>query len=401
MLWNHISLLRKPVHWLALTASLSVTGQAVLLNPVLANSRDQAYTLHTRIAGVPPTPAVLNSMAQKIDTGQSIDAAYEAMEDSNFYNTTLRNFVTPWTNKDQSVFADLNDYTATVIGLIRDERPFTQTLTADVVYVGASNLNLPAYAQNNNDHYIAMQEAGIDLGDPSQLVSTMQTQLPNTPLTTDATAGVLTTRAAAAEFFFAGTNRAMVRFTLMNYMCRDLEQLKDITRPSNFIRQDVSRAPGGDSAVFLNNCIGCHSGLDAVAKAFAYYDWDQNQAQIVYTPNQVTEKHLINSSNFPLGYVTTNDSWVNYWRNGPNTVLGWNPVGAGRGSGAKSFGAEIAGSRAFSTCQVEKTFQQVCLREPTTGADLAAVERIADVFENNQYSMKRVFAETAVHCMGN
>jgi hypothetical protein len=285
--------------------------------------------------------------------------------------------------------------------LIRDERAFTEALTSDVVYVGASGLNLPEYSQNNNDHYVAMQEAGVDLGDSSQLVSTMQTQLPNTPLTTDATAGVLTTRAAAAAFFFAGTNRAMVRFTLMNYMCRDLEQLKDITRPSNFIRQDVSRSPGGDSAVFLNNCIGCHSGLDAIAKAFAHYEWDQDQTQIVYTPNQVTEKHLINSSNFPLGYVTTNDNWVNYWRNGPNAVLGWSPLGAGRGSGAKSFGAEIAGSRAFSTCQVEKTFKQVCLREPTTGADLAAVERIADVFETNQYSMKRVFAETAVHCMGN
>ncbi len=367
----------------------------------LANSRDQAFTLHTRLAGVPPTPAVLNTMTQQIDSGQSINAAYEAMSNPNFYNSTLKNFVTPWTNRDQTVFAELNDYTATVIGLIRDDRPFTDVLTADVAYVGAGGLGLPAYSQTNNDHYVAMEAQGVDLGDPAQLVATMQTQLPNSPLTTDATAGVMTTRGGAAAFYFAGTNRAMVRFTLINYMCRDLEQLKDITRPSNFIRQDVSRAPGGDSAVFLNNCIGCHSGLDAVAKAFAHYEWDQDLNQLIYTPNEVTAKHLINSTNFPLGYVTTNDNWVNYWRQGPNAVLGWSPNGAGSGSGAKSFGAELAGSRAFSTCQVEKAFKHVCLREPTTGADVLAVERIADVFETNQYNMKRVFAETAVHCMGN
>ena len=401
MIGNCISKPQHPIRWLAAVAAIYLVAETLLPNPALANSRDQAYTLHTRITGVPPSPGVLNSMAAKIESGQSIDAAYDAMANPNFYNTALKNFVTPWTNRDQSVFADLNDYTATVIGIIRDERPFTDVLTADVVYVGAANLNLPAYAQTNNDHYVAMEAQGVDLGDPAQLVASMQTQLPNTPLTSDATAGVMTTRAGAAAFFFAGTNRAMTRFTLMNYMCRDLEQLKDITRPSNFIRQDVSRAPGGDSAVFLNNCIGCHSGLDAVSKAFAYYEWDQATEQMVYTPGQVTEKHLINSSNFPLGYVTADDNWVNYWRNGPNAVVGWSPSGAGRGSGAKSFGAEIAGSRAFSTCQVEKAFEHVCLRQPTTGADLLAVERIADVFETNQYSMKRVFAETAVHCMGN
>ena len=255
---NCISRPQKHTRWFVAIAALCVVGEMLLITPALANSRDQAFTLHSRLTGVPPSPAVLDSMSQDIDAGQSINAAYEAMADPNFYNTTLRNFVTPWTNRDQSVFVDLNDYTATVIGMIRDDRPFTEVLTADVVYVGAGNLNLPAYSQNNNDHYVSMQEEGIDLSDPGQLISTMQTQLPNTPLSTDATAGVMTTRAAASEFFFAGTNRAMVRFTLMNYMCRDLEALKDITRPSNFIRQDVSRAPGGDSSVFLNNCIGCH-----------------------------------------------------------------------------------------------------------------------------------------------
>ena len=44
------------------------------------------------------------------------------------------------------------------------------------------------------------------------------------------------------------------------------------------IRQDVSRSPGGDARVFLNNCIGCHSGMDPMAQAFAYYNFAVRQA---------------------------------------------------------------------------------------------------------------------------
>ena len=37
-----------------------------------------------------------------------------------FYNVTLKNWIAPWTNEEQTVFTDLNDYTATAIGMIRD-----------------------------------------------------------------------------------------------------------------------------------------------------------------------------------------------------------------------------------------------------------------------------------------
>ena len=53
-------------------------------------------------------------------------AAYIAMNDVNFYNVTLKNFAAPWTNRDRSIFVPLNDYIATVIGLIRDDEPFNE-----------------------------------------------------------------------------------------------------------------------------------------------------------------------------------------------------------------------------------------------------------------------------------
>ena len=46
---------------------------------------------------------------------------YTAMQNRAFYDVTLKNFATPWTNRDQTVFAPLNDYVATVIGMVRDD----------------------------------------------------------------------------------------------------------------------------------------------------------------------------------------------------------------------------------------------------------------------------------------
>ena len=66
----------------------------------------------------------------------------------------------------------------------------------------------------------------------------------------------------------------MFRFTMINHLCHDMEQLMDTTRPTDRIRQDVARSPGGDSRIFLNNCVGCHSGMDPMAQAFAYYNFD-------------------------------------------------------------------------------------------------------------------------------
>src|SRR6201999_203905 len=123
---------------------------------------------------------------------------------------------------------------------------------------------------SGNDHYAQAEAKGVDL--KATLVQTTQSGVYGTP--TAATAGLITTRASAAAFFVNGTNRAMFRFTLMAHMCRDLEQVADISRAPDRIRQDVSRSPGGDSRIFLNSCIGCHSGMDPMAQAFSYYNFD-------------------------------------------------------------------------------------------------------------------------------
>ena len=172
------------------------------------------------------------------------EAAYTAMQHRAFYDVTLKNFATPWTNRDQTAFAPLNDYTATVIGMVRDDVGFNTLLSDDILYVGRSGLGVPAYSPTNNDHYEALEASGANLKDG--LVQT--TQSGGDGLPPEATAGVLTTRAASQAFFIDGTNRAMFRFTLLNHLCTDLEQVQDTTRPPDRIRQDVAAARAATAA---------------------------------------------------------------------------------------------------------------------------------------------------------
>ena len=378
---------------------LALTGAVALgMQPAGAGPREQARRIHERLAGVPPSEAVLASMQADVTGGGAAgaaNAAYIAMDNSNFYSVTLKNFAAPWTNRDQSVFVPLNDYTATVIGMVRDDEPFNTLLSANIVYVGSGG-GIPAYSPNNNDHYQALDDQNADL--KARLIKSTQTATSGLP--DAAAAGVMTTRAAAEAFFIAGTNRAMFRFTLLNHLCRDMEQVHDTSRAPDRIRQDVSRSPGGDSRIFLNGCVGCHSGMDPMAQAFAYYTFDPAQGRIQYTPGTVQPKYFHNDTTFPYGFRTPDDQWSNYWRAGQNALLGWDMQLAGSGTGAKSMGQELANSTAFARCQVEKVFRNVCLRSPVDGTDRTQIDSMVGSFRSGGYRLKQVFAESAAYCMG-
>ena len=384
-----------PLRQMLLTTTLSL----LLVTAVQADYREQAKRLHDRLAGVPPTETVLQEMQDAIDPtlpGTPNDAAYVAMENPGFYNVTLKNFAAPWTNREQSVFVPLNDYIATVIGMIREDRPFNTLLAEDITYVGRDGVVSAAPSASNNDHYEQLEAGNLDLKDVLEFRP--QSQVMGIP--SAATAGVMTSRAASEAFFVAGTNRAMFRFTTINHLCNDLEQLHDPSLPPDRIRQDVSRSPGGDSRLFLNNCVGCHTGMDPMAQAFAYYNFDEATGTLEYTDGIVQPKYFNNDLNFPQGYRTPDDNWDNYWRKGQNAYLGFDTNRPGSGKGAKELGEELGNSQAFASCQVKKAFRAVCLRDPEDQVDRDTVESITMTFRETGYRMKQVFADAAVYCMG-
>jgi hypothetical protein len=369
--------------------------------PAFAGPTEQAERIYERLAGVQPTPDVLAQMVQAINNApgqQGLLAAAAIATDPKtaptFYNVVLKNMVMPWTNRNQTVFAPFNDYAATVIGMVRDNVPFNTVLSGDILYT-VNSPGLPGVSAANNNHYATAETNGVDLS--STLVPTTQSAAYGLPV--EATAGVITSAGGAGAFFINGTNRAMFRFTMINHMCNDMQTLMDTSRPTDRIRQDVARTPGGDSRIFLNNCVGCHSGMDPNAQAFAYYNFDVTANQLMYTAGQVQPKYHINSQNFPQGYVTPDNSWSNRWRAGPNAVFGWNSALPGSGTGAKSWGQEIAGSQQFAACKVQQVFQTVCFRVPTSSQDISTAATITSGFQSG-YNLKTVFQQVAAACPG-
>ncbi len=415
--------------WCSLTSTAFAVALTLFAADASAGAREQAKRMHDRIAGVPPSDAVLTEMQNLIQSGNVAAAANVAMNNPAFYDVTLKNWITPWTNRDFSVFEPLNDYTATVIGIVRDDIDFREILSGDIVYVGTSATGAPAYAVDNNNHYEFLENNHINLADPANFARRKQSEL-NPELPDSATAGVWTTRQGAKAFFIDGTNRRQFRYTLVNHLCKDLDQLKDTTRVPDRIRQDVSRSPGGDSRIFLNSCIGCHSGMDPLAQAFAYYNFTYDFAtdpegmagRISYNANdseldpdtglRVVKKYHINSATFKPGFKTLDDNWENYWREGPNKLLGvpfgstkesgWNatPMGNGSGSGAKSMGMELAYSDQFARCQAEKVFKLVCLRNPVDANDRGRVETMIGALQSSGFKLKTAVASAADYCKG-
>ena len=144
-----------------------VAASALFAGVAQAGPREQAKRMHDRIAGVPPSDVVLSAMETDIAAGRTQQAALRAMDDPAFYAVTLKNLVTPWTNRDQTVFTPLNDYTATVIGMVRDDVPFNELLSGDILYVGNAGLGLPAASATSNAHYEQMESRGINLHEPA------------------------------------------------------------------------------------------------------------------------------------------------------------------------------------------------------------------------------------------
>lgn len=361
---------------------------------VWAGPREQAWKLHNRLAGVPPIKTTLKDplrdMEVLIAAGRPEEAAAIAMSHPNFYNIVLKNWIKPWTNREQTSRVELNDYVTTVLGIIKEDVPFTEVLSGDIIYTinGAPQ----AYSTMNNDHYKNAEASNINL--MSSLMKRVQSATTGMP--SAAVSGVLTTRAAGDAFYSAGTNRRVNRYTFMNYLCHDYEELHDVNLPDFRVRRDVERNPGGDARTYKNQCVGCHAGQDAIGGAYAYYDFVGDK--LVYTPNIVVTK-MNHNVYYADGFVTTNDQWQNLWAIGQNAKLGWR--GPTSGSGVKELGQMLSRSKAFSQCMAKKVFKLVCLKDAINTSDVELVNTLAGQFEQENYSMKSLIINTSVGCIIN
>ncbi len=391
-----------------LKMNLGIALGAALLSPlVVAAPRDVADKMCNRINGVPPTPELLTSVTALVEQGKAKEGALACINvpEGYFYNDILKGLFLKWQTPDDSNRVELSDFTTTLIGFVKEDIPFNTVMSADIVFI--SNLTgTPAYSLGKPTNvatpdmfrFLETSQAPIH----SSIVRAAQTTAAGaTSLPADAVAGVLTTREFAASYYSAGTLRRGTAAILANFLCSDLEVLHDTTRPDTRVRRDVTRSPGGDSALYRNRCSGCHAGMDPLTGAFSFHDWDDTTTpavpRLVYTPGVVRPKVNRNATEFPEGYITTDNSWSNLWADGPSAKkLGW--TGANSGVGVKSLGEALGNTEAFAKCMAKNAIETMCIRKAVSQGDLDAIDSLAQGFKANNYNLKNTFADAAVYC---
>ena len=382
-------------------STLLLSLSSLLVNPTAhAGTSDVANRLFSRLASykLSSTDPRRSQMESLITQGNLIAAARIASDDDSFYNNTVKQFASPMSNREENARVALTDFSAMFIGVARDNRDARELLYGDFLYVG--NSNDPGYqtACTTADciyspangsplpHFSAIQN--INLRRYLTRITPQRSDVPSA-------AGVLTSYAWAASFFSAGTNRRATAYALQEFLCTSIQELSDTTVIDNRVRQDVDRAPGGDPTVYQTSCRGCHGGMDGLSGAWAHFD---NTTMLESV--SIRAKFLQNSTVFPTGYVTTDDSWVNYFTKNQNAALGWR--GPLTGNGPASLGKMLSNSEAFSKCMAKRAFRKMCSRDPS-GQESSQIQTLANKFEASTYNLRLLLEEAAIlpACLGN
>jgi hypothetical protein len=408
-------------HTPSIRAVQASTTQTTSENSINSDIKIIERLLSTRVN---PDTAKVKGWLDKMKQPESrAQALLEVTQDDVFFKITVKNFASRMSVRSEEVSAPLNDFSATVIGVTRDNKDARELLTGNYIYI-ANTTQLPTGVTirsnfltdivRSNTHYQDIEANLYRLNLSSLLTSTtQQLQRANSNTTADLVdnpdpAGVLTSNTWGREHFIAGTNRRAVDYTLKSFLCTPIEDAADAKASDARIGRDVDRFPGGDHGRFLTSCKSCHTVMDGFRGAFAQWHHDGNfLIHGSLHPNRrgmsqegIANKYNQNAQEFSSGYQTQDASWVNNALRGKNIPhFGWSETSPSQGVGAQAFGQLLAGSDRFTKCMAKRVFTEVCQRSQSVFKNLDAEEilELAQQFKKNRYNLRQLFISAASH----
>lgn len=251
-----------------------------------------AKKLYERMTGVKVSTkkAEVIAVAEEISKGNHSAAAKRVAESSEFINVQIKNLALRLSNKDESVKVPLSDFSALIMGIVRDNRDFRDVLTSDYYYElggvpNAADKRTRFFSQTNftvpDSTFVDIAKALVFKPQQELVFTAYDTPKAQSELTVDVVegrpfkdaAGVLTTRTFAERNFGGGTNRRAVEFSLKQFLCVSMADAADSNASDQFVGRDVERFPAGDHNKYLTSCKSCHSVMDGMRGAFAKMDF--------------------------------------------------------------------------------------------------------------------------------
>lgn len=353
-----------------------------------ASATITAGQLYERLTGVPLSlnDPKFSALEKLLGAGKFVEAAHLVTEEEHFYSVTVRDWASAFSNQTETTLVPFSDFEALVIGVTRDNLDARSLLTGDFRYeADPKKVSLPEPSPKNNVHYEVIESKRLSLRD------ILIRRTPQWDHFSEA-AGLLTTRRWAEEHYRGGTNRRAVRFAFQEFLCAPIAQWKNASLSDFYIRRDIDRKPAGIAMTFQTECRACHAPMDALGGAFANFDFVAGN--FVGSPDWIAPKMYQNSDVYPKGHQVSNAGWLNLLHSPGDTSFGWRT--SLEGTGVHAFGEMLSHSSAFSHCLTKKVFEKVCRRK-TTEADKQTMNQMADLFEKDAYSLRRLFERVAIH----
>lgn len=419
-------------------------SNAVVKNPVVPidiginidAQRIKAQDIFQRITGIktPIYDPILTQMVERLNANDPVGAAALATNDFRFINITVRDFASKMSNRAETINVPMNDFTATVMGVVRDDISAQKLLTDNITYQidplkAAVPSTLITDILKSNSHYESADTQRVDF---SQVLTRfdksgqpLKQKVFDGRLAQDmpTPAGLLTSRGWLAAHAIAGTNRRLVEFSLREFLCTPLENVADSSGPDNVVARDIDRFPGGSHAKFTTTCRACHTIMDGLRPAFGYITFNSEYVMHSYTSPAVATQamednglgmykspaagasyiaHKLNRNEevFPGGRITVDDNWVNNAVFGANTAyFAWKSTS---GKGITAYGKMLSESRQFPICMAKRVYTQVCKREPAS-TEMDMINAAATEFSTTRnYNLKFLFQKivTSKECLG-
>ncbi|KYG63988.1 hypothetical protein AZI86_14355 [Bdellovibrio bacteriovorus] len=289
-----------------------------------------AKKLYERMTGVKVSvkKAELQAVAEQISLGNNTEAAKLVANSSDFLNVQIKNLSLRLSNKDESVKVPFNDFSALIMGIVRDNRDFRDVLTGNYYYElsGVANADDKRTRYFNQNNYSTAESTFTDIAkalvfkSPQELVTVSADTLKNqsalnyeivtTKPRKDA-AGVLTTRTFAERNLGGGSNRRAVEFSLKQFLCVSMAEAADSNASDQFVGRDVERFPAGDHNKYLTSCKSCHAVMDGMRGAFAKSDYGNFSNGAATTIYSQVHGDFFNSEGIAASYTKYQAEVVN------------------------------------------------------------------------------------------
>lgn len=365
--------------------------ESAFAQDVTAN-RQRASQLFNNITGKKASldDTKVIEMERLLNAGKSErEVAKIATQDPAFIDIRMLNFGRRlWTTTENYSMLN-NDFIATTVGVARDNVDARDLLTGNYYYeYDISDLDdkertkfgmVIREGQPSNSHYESAIRLDYSANQKLKRTSPHLVFVEANPANPDS-GGLMSTRSFVIEYASGGTNRRLVEYTFRSFMCVEMQDWMDATRPDDHVGRDVDRFAGGGTERYQTTCKGCHAQLDAFRPAFAYVSVFSRtpQVNLVGRPN----KSLANNNTiFPNGYAVNDANWKNYATSAVNSDrFGWRG-NFSEGTGVQAFGKMIGNSRGFSRCMVRRMFSEICKREASAFEE-NAIRQMADQFES-------------------